>query len=289
MGSLIGQLALGPVDIVGDIHGEFTALNKLMHQLGYSETGLHPERRQLVFVGDLIDRGPESPAVVSRVQQLVNSGRAQCILGNHELNVLLGHQKAHNRWFFSDSQLVTDAGQAVADESIRQRQLSFFRTLPLALERSDLRVVHACWRSDMIAIARQHDDTERLFQESADRIKRSCATNSELDELDVRLCLQNQNPIKLITSGPESRSSEPQTVDGEQRFEQRVRWWEGYDQVFCVFGHYSIARGQPRGNRHSFCIDYGIGKRSNPRNAELTEPSKWEACRITVSRADRLL
>ena len=258
--------------VIGDVHGCHKTLMALTDKL--------PSNRDLCFVGDLIDRGPDSPAVVNRVQQLVRSGRAQCILGNHELNVMLGQQKAHNRWFYSDSLLATDPSQAVADESIRQQQLSFFRTLPLALERSDLRVVHACWQSDMIDIARQHDDVERLFQESADGIKRSCATSSELDELDVRLCLQNLNPIKLITSGPESRSAEPKTFDGEQRYEKRVRWWEDYDQVFCVFGHYSISRGQSRGNRHSFCIDYGIGKRSHPRDADLTEPSEWKLAAI---------
>ena len=42
-----------PLDIIGDVHGEFTALQALLHHLGYDATGYHPEGRTLVFVGDL--------------------------------------------------------------------------------------------------------------------------------------------------------------------------------------------------------------------------------------------
>lgn len=50
----------GPVDIVGDIHGEIDALRSLMDRLGYGRHGDHPEHRKLVFVGDLCDRGPDT-------------------------------------------------------------------------------------------------------------------------------------------------------------------------------------------------------------------------------------
>src|SRR5690242_8042872 len=90
MTSLVQPLFDGPIDIVGDVHGEIDALADLLRHLGYTGHGDHPEGRRLVFLGDLTDRGPDSPAVVSLVQSLVSTGRAQCILGNHDLNVLLG-------------------------------------------------------------------------------------------------------------------------------------------------------------------------------------------------------
>ena len=56
---LVQPLFDGPVDIVGDVHGEIEALRSLMHHLGYADDGPHPNDRRLVFVGDLTDRGPE--------------------------------------------------------------------------------------------------------------------------------------------------------------------------------------------------------------------------------------
>ena len=74
--SLIQSLPSGPLDIVGDIHGEYDALRNLMLHLGYDEAGHHPQGRTLVFVGDFCDRGPNSPAVLALVQSLVQSGHA---------------------------------------------------------------------------------------------------------------------------------------------------------------------------------------------------------------------
>lgn len=61
---LVQPLFDGPLDIVGDIHGEIDALRSLIRHLGYDDDGTHPDCRRLVFVGDLTDRGPDSPAVV---------------------------------------------------------------------------------------------------------------------------------------------------------------------------------------------------------------------------------
>lgn len=47
--------------------------------------------RQIVFLGDFIDRGPENGAVVRIVRELMDSGRAQAIMGNHELNAIHFH------------------------------------------------------------------------------------------------------------------------------------------------------------------------------------------------------
>ncbi|MDT0568814.1 polynucleotide kinase-phosphatase [Streptomyces sp. DSM 3412] len=73
----------GPFDIVGDIHGCANELETLLGTLGYVD-GVHPEGRTAVFVGDLVDRGPDSPAVLRRVMSMVGSGNALCVPGNHE-------------------------------------------------------------------------------------------------------------------------------------------------------------------------------------------------------------
>ncbi|WP_406294920.1 polynucleotide kinase-phosphatase [Streptomyces sp. NBC_00624] len=73
----------GPFDIIGDIHGCSSELESLLGKLGYVD-GAHPEGRTAVFVGDLVDRGPDSPGVLRRVMSMVSAGDALCVPGNHE-------------------------------------------------------------------------------------------------------------------------------------------------------------------------------------------------------------
>lgn len=87
----------GPFDIVGDIHGCASELETLLGKLGYAD-GVHPEGRTAVFVGDLVDRGPDSPGVLRRVMSMVGSGNALCVPGNHENKLgryLKGRQVQH--------------------------------------------------------------------------------------------------------------------------------------------------------------------------------------------------
>ena len=83
----------GPFDIIGDVHGCFDELTELLATLGY-QTGLsagawhHPEGRKLVFVGDLVDRGPKSPEVVRLVMDSVKFGSAFAVPGNHDVKFM---------------------------------------------------------------------------------------------------------------------------------------------------------------------------------------------------------
>src|SRR5436190_20092060 len=108
--ALVRPLFEGPLDVVGDVHGEIDALVALLRRLGYDEQGRHPEGRRLVFVGDLTDRGPDSPAVVERVRRLVEAERAQCVLGNHEFNILAERLKPENSWLFDAAPPFQHAG-----------------------------------------------------------------------------------------------------------------------------------------------------------------------------------
>ncbi|WP_369392508.1 polynucleotide kinase-phosphatase [Streptomyces sp. CG1] len=73
----------GPFDIIGDIHGCAAELESLLAKLGYVD-GVHPEGRTAVFVGDLVDRGPDTPGVLRRVMAMAETGNALCVPGNHE-------------------------------------------------------------------------------------------------------------------------------------------------------------------------------------------------------------
>ncbi|HLN30096.1 MAG TPA: metallophosphoesterase [Gemmataceae bacterium] len=262
--SLVQPLFDGPVDIVGDVHGELECLLQVLRHLGYNNLGIHPEGRRLVFLGDLTDRGPDSPGVVELVRSFVDAGYAQCVLGNHDLNILLGQEKLDNGWFFGkpffhDRALVP---QVLATDAIRQGVLDFFSRLPLALERADLRVVHACWQTEMVDLARPARATVDLYNRHADLIERDLQQRSDIDAVARELEHQNRNPVKVLTSGRERRAEAPFESSGKLRYEERVRWWENYEDVeFCFFGHYASPLGQPHGRGRALCIDYAVGKR----------------------------
>jgi len=81
----------GPFDIIGDVHGCYEELVALLRQLGYEDDrGLwrHPEGRKPVFVGDLVDRGPDTPGVLKIVMSLVSTGLGWCVPGNHDVKLL---------------------------------------------------------------------------------------------------------------------------------------------------------------------------------------------------------
>jgi protein phosphatase len=82
----------GPFDIIGDVHGCQPELAELLDTLGYQpgEDGArrHPAGRTAVFLGDLVDRGPDTPGVLRTVMGMVAGGAALCVPGNHEAKLL---------------------------------------------------------------------------------------------------------------------------------------------------------------------------------------------------------
>jgi polynucleotide kinase-phosphatase len=86
----------GPFDIIGDIHGCASELRTLLTDLGWqledeyclAVGASHPEGRQAIFVGDLVDRGPDTPGVLRLVMGMVAAGTALCVSGNHEAKLV---------------------------------------------------------------------------------------------------------------------------------------------------------------------------------------------------------
>ena len=266
---MFAPLPDGPLDVVGDVHGELDALRALMALLGYDADGNHPDGRHLVFVGDLCDRGPESPAVIALVQRLVESGRARATLGNHEINLLRGDRKDGNDWFWSEFN-ARDAKyepRAHLPPECRDGVIAFLRSLPLVLERTDLRVVHAAWDVAAIAQLREADpalsrvehfrrwdaDAESLialrgigvaakleYQEYRERLVDPTQSvpmlqaTAQVDEIR-----QMTNPIRVVTSGIERVTARPFFASGHWRFVERIRWWDEYaEDLPVIVGHY---------------------------------------------------
>jgi protein phosphatase len=87
--------AHGPFDIIGDVHGCYDELISLLAQIGYKiESGpdgpkvAPPDGRKVVFVGDLVDRGPKIPDVLRLVMRMVDEGTALCVPGNHDMKLM---------------------------------------------------------------------------------------------------------------------------------------------------------------------------------------------------------
>ena len=265
-----GLLRSGPLDIIGDVHGELNALRALLECLGYRPDGSHADRRSLVFVGDLCDRGPDSPGVVDLVAQLVTAGCAQSVLGNHELNLLRGAPKPGNGWFFArdhDRERGNFSTSRQTTNEQRQRFPVFFAGLPLTLERPDLRVVHAAWHPESLRILgvelarksvleayRAHAEASERWAESSDV---AAAAQQEYRQWEKQLADENtsvplltavgrmdehfqmSNPVRVLTSGVERLARETFYASGKWRMVDRVAWWHDYqDDIPVLFGHY---------------------------------------------------
>ena len=140
-------------DLIGDIHGHADALVQLLERLGYRrQHGVyrHPER-QVVFLGDFIDRGPQIRQVLAIVRAMVESGSALSVIGNHEFNALAYHTEDVDapgeflrRHTPGNRQQHLQTVEQLTPAELNSH-LNWFRTLPLWLEMDGLRAVHACW------------------------------------------------------------------------------------------------------------------------------------------------
>ena len=302
--SLIQLLPTGPLDIVGDIHGEYEALLALLQHLGYGADGQHPEGRTLVFVGDFCDRGPDSPAVLALVQRLVSAGRAVAVLGNHEINLLREDAKDGSGWFFEsraakDHDKYAPYQRPTAEE--RASIVAFLSSLPIGLERDDLRVIHAAWQDAEVAVARtlplgsvreRYDAWEKESRRQAAESDLNQRMAAELDGWEHGLenpqheppfqhalaeheaAKQMLNPLKVLTSGVERKGAEPFYSSGKWRFVDRIQWWDTYvDETPVVIGHY-----WRRVNK----IDRTAIGKGDPDLFENTPPSAWHGKRKNV-------
>lgn len=148
------------VDLIGDIHGCAASLRLLLERLGYTEqSGVyrHPSRR-VIFVGDLLDRGPRIRETVAIVRSMVDAGQAEVVMGNHEYNYLCYRTPSLERpdRFLRDH---TPRNQRIVQQTLDQYAnhpaderdlLNWILDIPLLIEYDNLRVVHACWHKPLI-------------------------------------------------------------------------------------------------------------------------------------------
>ena len=166
-------------DVIGDIHGHYEKLLALLQSLGYRKREgafRHPNGRQAIFLGDLIDRGPLQEEVLYTVRDMIDAGTGRCIMGNHEWNAIgyftpIGggeYGKARNAKNLKHHHVFLD--QVGLDSARHKAWVEWFKTLPPFLDLGGIRVAHACWRESEIATiqAGMHEGklTDRFLAES---------------------------------------------------------------------------------------------------------------------------
>jgi hypothetical protein len=285
-------------DVIGDVHGhadELTALLRIMDYVERDGAWRHPER-QSIFVGDLIDRGPQQVVSVRIARSMVEAGSAQIVLGNHEFNAVAyatpdgrgGYLRPHGPKNDGQHREFLDAvgfGSAAHREMIE-----WFMTIPLWLDLGGLRVVHACWSSDHI------DDLRPFVGEN----------DSLTDELVVAASTKGHpsyDAIETILKGPEIGLGGLHYFDkdGNRRDRARIAWWDesatslstaalipGETRILdadgeptslpdepidagerfhvdadlpVIFGHYWWSAAQGICSDRAVCVDYSVAKK----------------------------
>ena len=207
---------MNPLDIIGDIHGQFLKLIGLLEALGYRHEGAtwkHPAGRRVVFLGDYIDRGPKVRDVLTTVRGMCEAGDARAIMGNHEFNAILqslpDRQQAGSMDRGHGLQETLD--QFAGRETEWSEWVDWMRRLPLFLDLGGLRAVHACW--DQAAID-------------------SLGNRSLADDAFLHECAQRKSPEQLavtrLLNGPELAVPDGALVlnpKGMPLAQVRVRWW----------------------------------------------------------------
>jgi hypothetical protein len=213
-------------------------VKQLLTQLGYQRSGygFRHDERQVVFVGDFIDRGPANAEAIQIARATVDDGNGHAVMGNHEFNAIGFHtRRPDGSGFFRPRNGKNQhQHQATLDQlsSLEmQEAIEWFKTLPVAIKFDEFRVVHASWQpSDIEVINTAFRELERFTPEFL---------TSALD-LDSPLHRAVENVLK----GPEIKLPNGVTFRGpygQERDSTRVRWYA--DPAGMSIQDYSIGAG----------------------------------------------
>jgi hypothetical protein len=213
-------------DIIGDIHGQDGKLTALLGKLGYRiKNGAyrHPEGRMVLFLGDLIDRGPGQINVINIVRNMIEAGSARTIMGNHEWNAIgFATERPDGKGYLRQrspnklAQHVAFLDQVGMGSSMHRALVTWFKTLPPFLDLGEIRLCHAWWKPEFI-----------------DLIGNNSNADGVLDEAFLLTSFEKSSAAWLAMEGvtkgmeivlPDGHSFVDHT--GAERKEVRVRWWD---------------------------------------------------------------
>ncbi|MCH1929556.1 ADP-ribosylglycohydrolase family protein [Shewanella sp. A25] len=279
---------------IGDVHGQHQKLAAL-----FKELERHDDEEldtHYVFVGDLIDNKPDHNIdqlkTLKQVRGLVDSGKAVCLMGNHELNAI-GWAMRHLQTGMplrahSPNNLKQHSAflaELIEDSELHLGWIEWFKSLPLFADFGDIRAIHACWDDDAIKRLKTYLNADNSL--NADYWH--CAFDKQHELYDLLETLLKGPELKL----PEGSSFFDKT--GCERHHIRVRWWlnqactyrelaqvplmaeklvpelplvERYqpkpNSIPVVIGHYTLAGFPEVLSDKVVCVDYNAAKGNNP-------------------------
>ena len=275
-------------DIIGDIHGHADELEVLLQKLGYAlESGVykHKEDRQVIFLGDFIDRGPKIRKTLHIAKNMCDFGSAKAIMGNHEFNAIAFHTKnQQDGGYFRkhDYKEIHQHYSTLEQFKLFPEELkmfiNWFRELPIYLEFDNFKVVHACWDQERV------NWLEKNFKGFTNKFLSTATKDENSKEF---------NAIEDLLKGKEEKlpnDAKFKDKDGNERDKCRLKWWQPVKErnvnrdvlMFCpddlashplkksyynytedkpvFFGHYWL-KGNPKiENPNAICLDYSVAK-----------------------------
>lgn len=288
------------IDFIGDLHGQAHRLRGILRELGYRErfgAYRHPFRR-VVFLGDVLNRGPEIRECCHLVRAMVERAGAIFLLGNHEIFALM--ESAAKKGYFVERGWLEKARRRLATtQEAFSRAPSEWNAMqewlwgqPVVWEGGGVRAVHACWHPQAVKCWRGR-----------------CLHPSDFCQIpSARFFL-----LWRIVEGPSLRHP----LTGEKF---RLRWWElgaqDWRQVIfsapreipaaplsascrqslcpypatampCFFGHYGFIKPPLPLTGNLACLDLGVAK-GGPIGVYRWEGRGARECEVRL-RADHLM
>ena len=281
-------------DIIGDVHGCGRALETLLKNMGYTKRqGVyqHP-KRQVIFVGDIVDRGPHIRKALAIVYEMVMAGHAQMVMGNHEYNVYChatvhpeknAYLREHNP---HNDRLVAETFEQFANyKADLDTYLEWFSHLPLFLDMGHFRIVHACWdhfyireylkryNSHCISpeVIIESSDTDSFVGMIVDRLLRGTDIRLPNDQVirsrdgferrffRAKFWADNPSTYSDVVFQPDPLPDN--LLDRELSEEEKLRLTcYPEEDIPVFFGHYWL-QGKPTPIKHNICcLDYSAVK-----------------------------
>jgi hypothetical protein len=223
-------------DVIGDVHGQADKLEALLRRLGYRQVDgswRHPDRTA-IFVGDFIDRGPHQVRTCLLVKNMVESGSARAVMGNHEFNAIGFHTpdetgKPHRP--HSDKNRAQHAAFLTGIEGqpeLREELLNWFWELPLWLDLDGIRVVHACWHDALMAALAPRLRSGNRLDPLTLRAASTGGNGSYRADGSARETALEFRAIETVLKGLEvdlPGGASFTDKDGHERHSVRVEWW----------------------------------------------------------------
>lgn len=219
----------GGIDLIGDIHGHADGLLKLLDRLGYIH-GKHPDGRKALFLGDIVNRGPENARTLSIVRSMVEDGTATALMGNHEFALIGYSKKVRNRFLRAHN----DAHNLYQANFIREfpygsesyrNAIRFFEKMPIYFKNNDFIAVHACWSPEAARLCRPYLKSDNALKEKAYQVIGPGGDKCVGRAVEILL----KGPAYRLPAGVDYVGA-----DGKRGSLSRVFWWHARDRDLPV-------------------------------------------------------